>query len=87
MSAPMPPGQTPAAYSLYDLLRTLINRVGWPDQAEERLAIEAVNQAERMNIFGNLAQSMTCDHSAGVQRGKCVDCGKLINVGGTGSRW
>lgn len=79
-----------AAYSLYDVLRTLIDRVGWPTEEEKRLCLESVNEAERMAIFGNLAQQMTCDHEPdetsdvyqygmrAARSNKCRLCGKIL---------
>lgn len=70
----------PAAYSLYDLFRTLIERVGWPTEEEKRAALASVDQAERMQVFGNLASAMVCDHPTGEtdREGRCVDCGRGI---------
>jgi hypothetical protein len=84
----------PAAYSLYDVLRTLIDRVGWPTEVEKRLCTESVNLAESMAIFGNLAQMMTCKHEpvyytetryvgglgrvANFNGNKCAHCGKIL---------
>lgn len=78
----------PAAYSPYDVLRTLIERVGWPSETEKRLCLESIALWESMAIFGNLAQMMTCKHelprapdSSGYFSGqrygnRCVHCGK-----------
>lgn len=70
----------PAAYSLYDLLRTLVERVGWPTEAEKHVALASVDAAERMQILGNLASQMTCTHppEAMTGSGRCDDCGKQI---------
>lgn len=69
------------AYSPYDLLRTLIERVGWPVEEEKRVALSAVNDWEQMQIFGNLATMTTCTHPAeAVDRGTCTDCGKQITA-------
>jgi predicted RNA-binding protein with PIN domain len=72
----------PAAYSLYDLLRTLIERVGWPTEDEKRVALASVDRAEQMQILGNLANQMTCSHPAEDMSasGKCGACGKQIEV-------
>jgi hypothetical protein len=72
---------SPAAYSLYDLLRTLIERVGWPSEAEKRVALASVDAAEAMQVFGNLASQMACPHPAeAMQSGKCGDCGKQVEA-------
>lgn len=70
----------PAAYSLYDVLRTLIERVGWPTEDEKRVALASVDAAERTQIFGNLASSMACDHPEGeiAESGKCAECGRQV---------
>jgi len=70
----------PAAYSLYELFRTLIDRVGWPTEEQKRAALASVDSAERMGILGNLAVDMTCTHpdderTAG---GKCALCGRQV---------
>lgn len=67
------------AYTPYDLLRTLIERAGWPDETEKLLALAAVREWEGMQIFGNLASMYACQHDKGSdQRGKCRDCGRRI---------
>lgn len=72
-----------AAYSLYDLLRTLIERVGWPTEEERRTAVESVNEAERLAVLGNVAQSMACDHPTIRVDGRCDDCGRAVESGST----
>lgn len=66
-----------AAYSLYDVLRTLVERVGWPTETEKKLCLDSIAEAERMAIFGNLAQIMTCKHEHR-HGNKCSDCGKIL---------
>ena len=39
-----------AAHSLYDVLRTLIDRVGFPTEQERQLNKDSVNEAERMGV-------------------------------------
>lgn len=64
-----------AAYSLYELLRVMIERVGWRTEAEKLAALASVNEAEQMNIFGNLAIQTACKHIK--RRGNlCLDCGR-----------
>lgn len=70
-----------AAYSPYELLRTLIERVGWPTEAEKVVALESVREFESMAIFGNLAQQMRCTHPDIRTDGTCADCGKIIELG------
>lgn len=71
--------QGPAAYSLYDLFRTLIERVGWPTEEEKRTALASVDAAERMQVFGNLASNMACDHPEQPNAdGRCPDCGRIM---------
>lgn len=65
-----------AAYSLYELLRVLINRVGWRTEGEQRAALESVDEAERMNLLGNLAKMIGCRHEMKDRSGKCLDCGR-----------
>lgn len=70
----------PAAYSLYDLLRTLAERVSWPTEEEKRRALASVDAAEGMRIFGDLANAMVCSHpgEARTAGGRCDDCGRQI---------
>lgn len=70
----------PAAYSLYDLLRTLCDRVGWPTEQEKNAAVTSIDQAERMQVFGNLAEMMACKHppEAMTPSGRCADCRRQI---------
>lgn len=73
--------QPGSAYSPYDLLRTLIERVGWPVEEEKRVALASVNQWEQMQIFGNLATMMACTHpQEAIARGRCLDCGRQITA-------
>ena len=70
----------PAAYSLYDLLRTMVERVSWPTEEEKRTALASIDAAEYAQVFGNLASMMVCSHSeeARTAGGKCADCGRQI---------
>jgi hypothetical protein len=72
----------PAGYSLYDLLRTLVERVGWPTEDEKRVALASIDAAERMQVLGNLASMMACEHpeEAMSKSGKCADCGRQVEV-------
>jgi hypothetical protein len=74
----MMPGAS--GYSIYDLLRTLIERVGWPSEEEKRVALASVAELERTQVFGNLATSLACQHETGETDtdGKCIDCGRLL---------
>lgn len=67
-----------AAYSLYDVLRTLVERVGWPTETEKRACLDSIAEAESMGIFGNLAQIMTCKHDRGSTNGKCRECDRIL---------
>lgn len=71
---------SPAAYSLYDLFRALIERVGWPTEEEKRLALASVDAAEQGSVLGNLAVMMACDHpeESIASTGKCAECGKAV---------
>lgn len=72
----------PAAYTLYDLLRVLVERVGWQSEEEKRAALGSVDAAERMGIFGDLAQQMACDHPnepGDRVGGRCTLCGRQID--------
>ena len=64
-----------AAYNPYQLLRVLIERVGWPNTNEKGLALDSVAEMERMNLFGELAHIMQCEHPDTDQYGRCADCG------------
>lgn len=69
----------PAAYSLYELLRVLVERAGWPTEEEKRAALRSVSEAERMGILGNLAVAMVCDHPAeAIAGGRCEACGRQV---------
>lgn len=70
----------PAAYSLYDLLRALTEKVSWPTEEEKRAALASIQRAEDTNIFGNLATALACTHETGEtdREGRCVDCGRGI---------
>ena len=65
-----------AAYTPYDLLRTLIERAGWPREAEKIAAMESVAEWERMHLFGDLATITACAHDGGRRAdGSCEFCG------------
>lgn len=69
----------PAAYSLYELLRTLVDRVGWPSEDEKRAAHRSISEAERLGILGNLAVDMVCDHPEDQRSaGQCLQCGRQM---------
>lgn len=78
----MPPAM---GYDPYTLLRTLIERVAWPTEADKNAALESVNQYESIGMFGNLAKQMACKHpperiqvmNRGTS-GKCMDCGREV---------
>lgn len=77
-----------AAYTLYDVLRTLVERVGWPTEEEKRVVLDSIREAERMSILGNLATIMECAHDYGVQAdGTCSDCGRIIEPGKSSSAY
>lgn len=65
---------------MYDLFRTLIERVGWPTEDEKRVALASVGELERTQVFGNLASSLACQHETGETDtdGKCIDCQRII---------
>lgn len=71
-----------SAYGPYELLRTLINRVAWPNMEEMQRALESVDEYEHMNMFGNLAQQAACKHEdvTTLWRGGaiCNDCGRIM---------
>jgi hypothetical protein len=71
-----------AAYTPYDLLRTLCERVGWPQETDKTVALEAIREWESMNIFGNLAVLTECKHPGIGPNGRCEDCKKQIQAAG-----
>ena len=75
-----------AAYTPYDLLRTLCERVGWPQEADKAVALEAIREWESMSIFGNLVVLTECKHPDIAPNGRCEDCKKQIQAGGNYSR-
>lgn len=79
----------PAAFNPYELLRILIDRVGWPTEAEKAAALAAVDQYEGVQLFGNLASALACDHpdDERTRGGRCDLCGRQITVPGHHSRW
>ncbi len=92
MSPFTPTGTTPtrstgdlvAGYTLYEVLRTLVERVGWPTEEEKRVVIESIAEAERVNLFGNMATIIECTHEdVPESTGKCTGCGRQINT----NRW
>jgi hypothetical protein len=70
--APMP------GITIYDILRTLINRVGFPDETERRVFLDALDVYEKMGIFGNLAREMACTHPSVDRYGRCARCNKRV---------
>lgn len=69
-----------AAYNPYELLRAIIDRVGWPTEAEKTAAHASVSQMEQLRVFGTYASTMTCDHPEEdvTPRGICQACGKAV---------
>lgn len=81
--APRQRGNPVSAYGPYELLRTLINRVAWPNMEEMQRALESVDEYERMNMFGNLAQQAACKHEdihvvSYLGGAVCNDCGRIM---------
>lgn len=70
-----------SAYTPYDLLRTLVERVGWPTEVEKRVALESITEWESTNAFGNLVKLMNCKHEDIRADGTCDECGKQIESG------
>lgn len=71
-----------AAYSVYDLLRALIDRVGWPTEEEKRAAMRSVDMAEMARVFGDVAVQMVCPHHEDDRdaTGLCRACGRQIET-------
>lgn len=46
------------AKTVYDLLRALVEMTAWHTEDEERDYYEAVNAAERLGVFGNMATQL-----------------------------
>lgn len=74
-----------AAYTLYEILKILVERVGWPSEAEKMRVLESISEAERVSLFGNMQQIIVCKHTAtrSVSVGSgwatvCSDCGKRL---------
>jgi hypothetical protein len=72
-----------AGYSIYEVLRTLVERVGWPNEAERVVVLESIAEAERVSLFGNMATLIECQHVRTEQKSwkdnvKCVDCGRIL---------
>lgn len=74
-----------AAYTLYEILRILIERVGWPSEAEKMRVLQSVSEAERVSLFGNMQQIIVCKHERTRREGSymqpysvCEDCGKRM---------
>lgn len=63
-----------AAYTLYEILRILVERVGWRDETEKRIVMESITALEQVNIFGNLATIIECEHT--YSRNQCTKCAR-----------
>jgi len=71
-----------AAYTIYDVLRHLVEKSSWPSEEDRRAAVQSVTEAERMSVLGNVAVNIECPHTT-LENGRCVDCGRTIEVGHT----
>jgi hypothetical protein len=74
-----------AGYSIYELLEILVMRVGWSSQAEQAKAFDSVRKFREVNLFGNMAQIVACDHTSTEEvwvnravRFRCLDCGRML---------
>jgi hypothetical protein len=47
--------------TLYDLLRAMVEHIGWRDEAEARRYRELLNRLEDLNVFGHLSQKITTE--------------------------
>lgn len=66
-----------AAYSIFDILRTLVERVGWPTEAEKHVVLKSITRAESVGLFGNMATLITCPHDKVVNK-LCTGCGRIV---------
>lgn len=51
-----------AGYSPYELLHEIIERVAWRSEGEKAIAHESVNEWQSVNLFGNYALLLSCQH-------------------------
>lgn len=72
--------QGAAAYGPYELLRALVDRVGWPTEAERAAAHASIAQMEQLRVFGTYAATMECEHpdDAIADTGVCTECGRKV---------
>lgn len=68
-----------AAYTLYDVLRMLVNDSRRSEE-EKRVLIESVNEAEDLAVLGTVARNIECPHPSMNERGKCTDCGRTLEI-------
>jgi hypothetical protein len=77
-----------AAYDIYELLRTLIDRVAWPSEEEKLSATRSVTAFEQAGMFGNVAEQLRCEHPAEARHeGQCQDCGRQVEPRSYRGRW
>lgn len=50
--------EDPPAATVYDLLRALVVMTAWHTEDEQRAYMDAVNAAERIGVFGNMATQL-----------------------------
>lgn len=71
-----------AALSIYDLLNHIIDNIPWRDESQRVLAKESVEEFKKVNLFGQMAEIVTCSHERIEQnyRGsnRCIDCGLFV---------
>lgn len=75
-----------AAYTIYDVLRHLVEKATWPSEEDRRAATESITEAERLAVLGTVAGRLSCQHEL-LDAGICIDCGRTIEVGQSKKLW
>lgn len=69
-----------AAFTIYDVLRHLVEKSSWSTEQDRTAAMESIREAEQMSVLGNAARLIECPHAV-LSGGVCDDCGRTIEVG------
>jgi hypothetical protein len=73
-----------AAFTLYDVLRHLVQGAAFPNEEDKRAALDSITEAESLGVLGNTARSIGCPHTELLNTGNCAECGRQVQVGHAG---
>lgn len=66
------------AYSIYEVLKELVNKVPWHSEENKQAAIDSIIEVEQLNVFGSTVVAIQCMHTEIGDDGRCNECGRRM---------